>query len=104
MAYYNETELWKDVKTKEWDDWKWQVENRIDTVEKLKKIINITKQEEKDIATVLKKFRMGITPYYAAHMDRDNPRDPIRMQAVPTIAETNVSSADMLDQIGRAHV
>ena len=41
VAYYNETELWKDVKTKEWDDWKWQVENRIDTVEKLKKIINI---------------------------------------------------------------
>ena len=38
MAYYNEIELWKDVKPEEWNDWKWQVENRIDSVEKIKKI------------------------------------------------------------------
>jgi lysine 2,3-aminomutase len=99
MAYYNEIELWKDVKPEEWDDWKWQLENRIDTVEKIKKIINITPQEEKDIAAVLEKFRMGITPYYAAHMGKDDPKDPIRMQAVPTIAETHISSADMLDPL-----
>lgn len=99
MAYYNEIELWKDVKPEEWNDWRWQVENRIDTVEKLKKIINVTAQEEEDINKVLEKFRMGITPYYAAHMDKDDPRDPIRMQAVPTFAETHVSSADMLDPL-----
>jgi lysine 2,3-aminomutase len=99
MAYYNEIELWKDVTPAQWDDWKWQIENRIDTVEKIKEIINITSQEEEDIAKVLEKFRMGITPYYAAHMDKDDPRDPIRMQAVPTMAETHISSADMLDPL-----
>ncbi len=99
MAYYNEIELWKDVTAAEWNDWKWQVENRIDTVDKLKKIINITAQEERDIACVLERFRMGITPYYAAHMDRDDPRCPIRMQAVPTIAETHISTADMIDPL-----
>ena len=99
MAYYNEIELWKDVKPEEWNDWRWQVENRIDTVEKLKKIINVTKKEEEDIGKVLEKFRMGITPYYAAHMDKDDPRDPIRMQAVPTFVETHVSDADMLDPL-----
>lgn len=99
MAYYNEIELWKDVKPEEWNDWKWQVENRIDSVEKLKKIINVTEKEEEDIGRVLEKFRMGITPYYAAHMDKDDPRDPIRMQAVPTFVETHVSDADMLDPL-----
>ncbi len=99
MAYYNEIELWKDVKPEEWNDWRWQVENRIDTVEKLKKIINVTKKEEEDIGKVLEKFRMGITPYYAAHMDKDDLRDPIRMQAVPTFVETHVSDADMLDPL-----
>jgi lysine 2,3-aminomutase len=99
VAYYNEIELWKDVKPEEWSDWKWQVENRIDSVEKIKQIINITKQEEEDISKVLEKFRMGITPYYAAHMDKDDPRDPVRMQAVPTFVETHVSSADMLDPL-----
>jgi len=99
VAYYNEVELWKDVKPEEWNDWRWQVENRIDTVEKLKKIVNVTEKEEEDIGKVLEKFRMGITPYYAAHMDKDDPRDPIRMQAVPTFAETHVSDADMLDPL-----
>jgi lysine 2,3-aminomutase len=99
VAYYNEIELWKDVKPEEWNDWRWQVENRIDTVEKLKKIINVTKKEEEDIGKVLEKFRMGITPYYAAHMDKDDLRDPIRMQAVPTFVETHVSDADMLDPL-----
>jgi lysine 2,3-aminomutase len=99
VAYYNEIELWKDVKPEEWNDWRWQVENRIDSVEKLKKIINVTEQEEEDINKVLQKFRMGITPYYAAHMDKDDPRDPIRMQAVPTFTETHVSAADMVDPL-----
>jgi len=99
MAYYNEIELWKDVKPQEWNDWRWQVENRIDSIEKLKKIINLTAQEEEDISKVLEKFRMGITPYYAAHMDKDDPRDPIRMQAVPTFVETHVSAADMVDPL-----
>ncbi len=99
MAYYNEIELWKDVKPQEWNDWRWQVENRIDTIEKLKKIINLTAQEEEDISKVLEKFRMGITPYYAAHMEKDDPRDPIRMQAVPTFVETHVSAADMVDPL-----
>ena len=99
MAYYNEIELWKDVKPEEWNDWRWQVENRIDSVEKLKKVINVTEEEEEIINKVLEKFRMGITPYYAAHMDKDDPRDPIRMQAVPTFAETHVSAADMVDPL-----
>lgn len=61
MAYYNEIELWKDVKPEEWNDWRWQVENRIDSVEKLKKVINVTEEEEEIINKVLEKFRMGIT-------------------------------------------
>lgn len=99
MAYYNEIELWKDVTAEEWNDWRWQVENRIDSIEKLKQIINMTDKEAADISKVLEKFRMGITPYYAAHMDKDDARDPIRMQAVPTFIETHVSAADMEDPL-----
>ncbi len=42
---------------------------------------------------------MGITPYYASLMDKNNPRCPIRMQAVPTIMETSVGVADMDDPL-----
>ncbi|MCF6459492.1 lysine 2,3-aminomutase [Clostridium sp. Cult3] len=99
MRSYKDTELWKDVTDTQWNDWKWQVRNRITDVETLKKVINITEQEEKEIGAVLEKFRMGITPYYASLMDPDDPNCPIRKQAVPTIMETHESVADMEDPL-----
>ncbi len=99
MRKYNEIPLWKDVTENEWNDWKWQVRNRVSDVETLSQIINLTEQEKQDINEVLKKFRMGITPYYASLMDPDDPHCPVRMQAVPTIAETHISVADMEDPL-----
>ncbi|MBC7087824.1 MAG: lysine 2,3-aminomutase [Tissierellales bacterium] len=99
MRKYNEIPLWKDVTENEWNDWKWQVRNRVSDVETLSQIINLTEQEKQDINEVLKKFRMGITPYYASLMDPNDPHCPVRMQAVPTIAETHISVADMEDPL-----
>jgi len=96
---YKEIQLWENVTEEEWKDWKWQVRNRITTVEDLKKVINLTSKEEKDIEETLKKFRMGITPYYASLMDRDDPNCPVRLQAVPTIMETHMGDADMEDPL-----
>lgn len=96
---WKEIELWKDVTEAQWNDWKWQVENRIVDAEQLKKVINLTAQEEKDIAEVVKSFRLGITPYYASLMDPDDPRCPVRMQAVPVLAETHRGAADMEDPL-----
>jgi lysine 2,3-aminomutase len=96
---YKDIELWKNVTEEEWNDWKWQVRNRITDVSDLKKVINLTEQEEKDIEETLKRFRMGITPYYASLMDKDNPDCPVRKQAVPTIMETHKGSADMEDPL-----
>jgi lysine 2,3-aminomutase len=96
---FKDIELWKNVTDEQWNDWHWQVENRITDVENLKKVINLKPQEEKDILEVSKNFRMGITPYYASLMDVDDPRCPVRMQAVPVIAENHRSDADMLDPL-----
>ncbi len=83
----------------EWRDWHWQVRNRIQSVEALDRIIALTDQEKRDIGDVLEVFRMGITPYYASLMDPADPGCPIRMQAVPTIAETMTGIADMQDPL-----
>ena len=91
--------LFKDVTDEQWNDWHWQVANRLDSVEKIKQVINLTPQEEEDIAKVLNGFRVGITPYYASLMDPDDPYCPVRMQAVPTISETHRGEADMLDPL-----
>jgi lysine 2,3-aminomutase len=99
VKYYNEIELWKDVTEEQWNDWRWQVRNRITTIEELKKIINLSEEEINGIEKSLEILRMGITPYYAAHMDKNDPTCPIRMQAVPTIYETHKCAADMDDPL-----
>lgn len=99
MRDYKSIDLWKDVSQKQWDDWKWQVRNRITDVETLKKVINISKEEEEGIKEALKELRMAITPYYATLMDPDDPNCPVRLQAVPSKKETIVSGTDMLDPL-----
>lgn len=99
MRHYNEIELWKNVTAEEWNDWKWQVRNRVTDVDTLRKIINLTEEEEKNIGSVMEKFRVGITPYYASLMDPDDHNCPIRMQAVPTLMETHISESDLEDPL-----
>jgi lysine 2,3-aminomutase len=91
-SHYSQVPLWANVTDAEWNDWKWQVRNRITTIEDLKQVINLTPDEEEGIARCLERLRMAITPYYAMQMDPDNPACPVRKQAVPLSAE--LSDAD----------
>jgi len=92
-------ELFKDVPLSDWNDWKWQLKNRIEDIDQLKKYLNLTKEEEDGAKKCLGKFRMAITPYYLSLIDANDKHDPIRKQAVPTIDELNISSADLLDPL-----
>jgi lysine 2,3-aminomutase len=69
------------------NDWRFQVRNRITTVEELRQYINLTPEEEKNIHLVEQEFSWHISPYYASLMDKNDPDCPIRKQAVPRIAE-----------------
>jgi lysine 2,3-aminomutase len=97
--YFKEIQLWKNVTEEEWNDWKWQLRNRIMDVDTLKQVINLTPEEEEGVRNALKTLRMAITPYYASLMDPDNPKCPIRRQAVPTAKELYVSPWDMTDPL-----
>ena len=96
---WKEVSLWKDVTEEEWSDWRWQIANRITTVDKLRQVINLTDEEAEEIERSLGKLRMAITPYYASLMDPDDPKCPIRKQAVPTIHETIIAKADLHDPL-----
>ena len=65
--------LFKDVTDEQWNDWHWQVEHRLSTVEEIAQVVNLTEQEKADIEKVMGGFRVGITPYYASLMDPDDP-------------------------------
>lgn len=99
MKMYKRAALWRDVSEKEWNDWHWQVRNRITTVEQLSSVIKITQSEQTGIRECLKHLRMAITPYYASLIETQNPRCPIRRQAVPTEKELMIDHWDMVDPL-----
>lgn len=83
----------------QWNDWKWQVKNRIETFEQLKKYIPLNADEEKGVKESLSTLRMAITPYYLSLINPDDPHCPVRKQAVPSGLETHRSVADLLDPL-----
>ena len=99
MAESRRKQLFPDVTDEQWNDWKWQVRNRIETLEDLKKYISLTAEEEEGVKKTLTTLRMAITPYYLSLINPDDPHDPVRKQCIPTGLETHQASADLLDPL-----
>ena len=92
-------ELFPEVTDIQWNDWKWQVRNRIETIDQLKKYIHLTAEEEEGVKKSLATLRMAITPYYLTLIDPENENCPVRKQAIPTAAEVHKADADLLDPL-----
>ena len=95
--HWKDIELWKDVTEEQWNDWIWQLTNTIRTLEDLKKVINLTPDEEEGVRISTKTIPLNITPYYASLMNPDDPRCPIRMQSVPISKEIYKTKYDLED-------
>ena len=91
--------MFPDVTDEQWNDWKWQVKNRIETLEDLKKYVKLTAEEEEGVKKTLSTLRMAITPYYLSLIDPNDPHDPVRRQCIPTALETHQAAADLLDPL-----
>ena len=91
--------IFKDIPAENWNDWRWHLRNKIESVEDLKKLTNIKPEDEEGITKCLKEFRMAITPYYMSLIDLDNPNDPVWKQAVPSVNETYFATEDMSDPL-----
>ena len=75
------------VSDSDWNNWKWQLQNQIQTAEQLKKIFDITPYEYEQLEKVGRKFRFAITPYYLSLIQNFNENVPIYRQCIPQIDE-----------------
>jgi lysine 2,3-aminomutase len=94
---YQQIPLYKDVNPLDWEDWHWQIKNRICTKDALSQVIKFTAEEEKGIDKAKDRLSMAITPYWATLMDPEDPNCPIRRQAVPVAQEFVVAPHEMTD-------
>jgi len=84
----------------DWEDWRWQLRNRIRTKEMLAKFVSLTPEEEKGIDGCGSKLTMSIPPYFASLIDPDDPNCPIRMQSIPQGYELQTAPEEMTDPCG----
>lgn len=77
LDYFNASE-------EDWNNWHWQVSNRIKDVQTLSKFISLSQDEINEILRVSKVNRFAINPYYLALIDGN---DPIKKLSVPSIQE-----------------
>jgi lysine 2,3-aminomutase len=90
---------YKDVPLKTWDDWRWQLSNRLNSVHDIGQILHLTESERKALEGTRDLFRVDITPYFISLIDPEDPHDPIRQQVIPTSAESSSFVGMMEDSL-----
>lgn len=71
----------------EWNDWRWQLRNRLRDHKSLTRVFRLSSEEEQAVVRLGGHLPVGITPYYASLMDVDNPADPMRRMMIPVVDE-----------------
>jgi lysine 2,3-aminomutase len=90
--------IYKDVPDEKWNDWRWQLSHRLNTVEEIEKVLALTDSERKALQTQ-GLFRVDVTPYFISLIDPNDPDDPTRLQIIPRSDELQSFTAMMEDSL-----
>ncbi len=67
----------------EWNDWRWQLRNRLRDFAGVSRILRLTSDEQNALRRLGDHLPVGITPYYAALLDAHDVADPLRRTMLP---------------------
>jgi lysine 2,3-aminomutase len=98
--WYSGQGLWANVPAKDWNDWTWQLRNRITTLAQLEKLMTLTPDEKEGCLFAAHKLSLAITPYYFNLIDTKDPECPIRKQVIPNIKESYIAPGESSDPVG----
>jgi lysine 2,3-aminomutase len=86
----------------QWNDWHWQVANRISDLRRLARILSLSAEESGALLQSGELLPFAVTPYYAGLLV-DRPSHPLRRSVVPTMAELTISEGEEGDPLGEEH-
>src|SRR5438045_1942689 len=93
--------FWSDVSDTDWNDWRWQLQHRITTVEQLQRLMpTLTPEEFAGTTLANHKLALAITPYFFNLIDPADEACPIRWQVIPRIEETHTAPWELSDPCG----
>ncbi len=93
---------WSQVAETDWNDWRWQLKNRVTNVEQLTRLLPTLTPEERAGAILAgqSKLALAITPHFFNLIDPNDPNCPIRRQVIPRLEETETAPWEMSDPCG----
>ncbi|NBH82181.1 KamA family radical SAM protein [bacterium C-53] len=94
MAYLN-------ASNEQWEDWRWQLQNRISDAGVLSQFMHFSSEDEEMIREISEKYRWATTPYYLSLMDFENQEYAINRMAIPTSRERDTQGE--LDPMDEEH-
>ena len=84
----------------DWNDWRWQNRSRVRTLADLERMIELSDEERDAIRRHTGALPVGITPYYASLLDRQDTGQALRRTVVPVLGEYEVSRGENEDPLG----
>ena len=91
---------WPTEAMSEWQDYKWQLKNRVSTLADLESRLELTDEERAGVLLAGNKLAMSITPHFFNLIDPDDPNCPIRRQVIPRLEEAWTAPEEMADPCG----
>lgn len=73
--------------------WESELKKSIRTIPQLKRRIDLSPREDKQLKRIIERHPMQITTYYMSLIDPHDPDDPIRRMAVPSLDEFDISGS-----------
>ncbi len=98
--YWQQFSYWEDIKPYQWKNWRWQIKNRLKSLNDLKKFLKISDDYEKIFNKVSQIYHFGTTPYYLSlALLKDKKDNPILKQILPVYEEIDedIQSKGYLD-------
>src|SRR6266478_7725065 len=93
--------FWADVSDSDWNNWRWQLQHRITSVEQLQRLMpTLTPEEFAGAKLSNHKLALAITPYFFNLIDAADENCPIRWQVIPRLEETLTAPWEMSDPCG----
>lgn len=80
-------EIYPGVSDATWNDWRWQLRNRIRELPALERVFQLTEEEREAVKALGDRLPVGITPYYASILDREQALRGLRRTMIPVGAE-----------------
>lgn len=87
----------------EWNDWRWQLRERIRSLGDLERMFVLSADERLAVERHTGSLPVGITPYYASLMSRDDATEALRRTHIPVGDEYLRSPGEADDPLGEDH-